>query len=99
MGEGRVKALLQLINFTLGPEPSSPILNYFYFYLKNHALGIPNTAAIFQNGANKSPICCLFYILRIFTKISSEETESPMCLSTHVANMCNPSQDMCDCYS
>ena len=71
---------------------SSPIL-------KNHALGIPNTAAIFQNGANKSPVCCLLYILRTLIKISSQETKSSICLSTHVADMCIPSQVMYDCYS
>ena len=50
-------------------KPSSPTLN-FDFLLKNHALGIPNTAIIFQNWAKKSPICCLFYILRTLIKIS-----------------------------
>ena len=42
--------------------------------MKNHALGIPNTATILQNGANKSPICFFFYIQRILIKISSQET-------------------------
>ena len=36
-------------------KPSSPILNFFDFLLKNHALGIPNTAANFQNGVNGGP--------------------------------------------
>ena len=80
-------------------KPSSHILNFFDFLLKNHALGIPNTATIFQNGANKSPICCRFYIPRTLIKISSQETKSSICLSTHVADMCIPSQVTCDCYS
>ena len=57
-------------------KPSDPILNFFDFLLKNRALGIPNATAIFQTGANKSPICCLFYILRTLIKISSQETRS-----------------------
>ena len=70
---------------------SSPILNFFDFLLKNHALGIPSTAPIFQNGANKSPIYCFFYILWTLMKISSQKTKSSICLSTHVADMCIPS--------
>ena len=64
-----------------------------------HWAGIPNTAAIFQNGANTSLMCCFFNILRTLIKISSQETKSSICLSTHVADMCIPSQVMCDCYS
>ena len=64
-------------------KPSSPILNFYDFLLKNHTLGIPNTAAIFQNGVNKSSICCLFCTLRTLIKILSRETKSSICLSTH----------------
>ena len=59
-------------------KSNSPILNFFDFLLKNHALGIPNTTAIFQNGVNMSFICRLFYILRTLLKVSSQETKSSM---------------------
>ena len=80
-------------------KPNSPIRSLFDFLLKNHALGIPNTAGIFQNGTNKSPICCLSYILGTLIKISSQETMSSICMSTHDADMCIAYQIMCDCYS
>ena len=80
-------------------KASSPIQSLSDLSLKNDALGIPNTAAIFQNGVNTSPTCCLLYILKTLIKITSQETKCFICLSTHVADMCLPSQVMCDCYS
>ena len=80
-------------------KPSSPILNFFNFLLKNHALGISTTAAIFQNGVNMSPICCLLNILRTLIKISKFHVRKPSLFAfVHVADMCIPAQVMCDCY-
>ena len=71
-------------------KPSSPILNFFRILVEEPHLG--DTAVIFQNRENKSPLCCLFNILRTLIKIMSQETKNSICLSTHVANMCSSSR-------
>ena len=90
---------LPVLKLIASNKPTSPVLNFFDFLLTDSALEIPNTAAIFQNGAKKLSIYCLFNILRSFIKISSQETKSSICLSTKVADLCIQSHVMCNCYS
>ena len=77
-------------------KSSCPILNFFSFFLKDHSLGVPDTTTIFQDRANKSFICCFFYIYGALIKSSSQEDKCSISLCTHVANMSIPSQVMCD---
>ena len=73
-----------------------PIRNFFNFFLKDHSRGVPDTTTIFQDRADKSFICCFFYIFGALIKISSQEAKCIISLCTHVANMSIPSQVMCD---
>ena len=77
-------------------KPSRSILNFFELTLKAYTRGIPNRTTIFQDWAHQSFICRLFYLLWTRVKISSQEAKGPISLSANIADMCIPSQIICD---
>ena len=77
-------------------KPSRSILNLFELILKTFTWGVPNRTTIFQDWAHQSFICCLFYLLWTKVKILSQETKGPISLSANIADMCIPSQIICD---
>ena len=77
-------------------KPSRSIFNFFELILKAYTRGVPNRTTIFQDGAHQSFIYCLFYLLWTRVKISSQEAKGPIGLSANIADMCIPSQIICD---
>ena len=77
-------------------KPSRSILNFFELILKAYTRGVPNRTTIFQDWAHQSFICCLFYLLWTRVKISSQEAKGSISLSANIADMCIPSQIICD---
>ena len=76
-------------------KSSRSILNFFELILKAYTRWVPNRTTIFQDGAHQSFICC-FYLLWTRVKISSQEAKGPTNLSAYIADMCIPSQTICD---
>ena len=66
-------------------KPSHSILYFFELILKAYTRGVPNRTTIFQDWAHQSFICCLFYLLWISVKISSQEAKGPISLSANIA--------------
>ena len=77
-------------------KPSCSILNFFELILKAYTRGVPNRTTIFQDWSHQSFICCLFYLFWTSVKISSQEAKGPIILSANIADMCIPSQIICD---
>ena len=77
-------------------KPSRSILNFFELILKAYTRGVPNRTTIFQDWAHQSFICCLFYLLWTRVKILSQEAKGPISFSANIADMCIPSQIICD---
>ena len=77
-------------------KPSRSILNFFELILKAYIRGVPNRTTIFQNWTHQSFMCCLFYLLWTSIKNLSQETKGPISLSANIADMCIPSQIICD---
>ena len=77
-------------------KPSRSILNFFELILKAYTRGVPNRTTILQDWAHQSFICCLFYLLWTSVKISSQEAKGPISLSANIADMCIPSQIICN---
>ena len=77
-------------------KPSGSFLNFFELILKAYISGVPNRTAIFQDRAHQSFICCLFHLLWTSVNISSQEAKGPVSLSANIADMCIPSQIICD---
>ena len=77
-------------------KPSRSILNFFELILKAYTRGVLNRTTIFQDWAHQSFICCLFYLLWTRVKISSQEAKGSISLSANIADMCIPSQLICD---
>ena len=78
-------------------KPIRSILNFFEeLILKAYTQGIPTRTAIFHDCAHQSFIYCLFYLLWISIKIVSQEAKGPISFSANIADMCIPSQIICD---
>ena len=86
-----IAAKLNSFTVVSGYKPSHSILNFFELILKAYSQRIPNRTAIFQDWADQSFVCCLFYLLWTSVKISSQEAKGPISLSTNIADMCIPS--------
>ena len=74
-------------------KPSRSTLNVFELILKAYNRGILNRTAIFQDWAYRSFICCLLWTS---VNISSQEAKGPISFSANIADMCIPSQIICD---
>ena len=68
-------------------KPSRSILNFFELILKAYTRGIPNRTTIFQDWAQQSFICCLFYLLWTRVKISSQEAKGPISVSANIVSV------------
>ena len=77
-------------------KTSRSSLNFFELILKAYTRGVPNRTTILQDWAHQSFICCLFYFVWTISKISSQEAKGPISLSANIADMCIPSQIICD---
>ena len=71
------------------------ILNFFELVLKTYTRGVPNRTAIFQL-YSKNGCFSRLHATSFTSCLSSQEAKGPISLSVNIADICIPSQIICD---
>ena len=77
-------------------KPSRSILNFFELLLKAYTRRVPNRTDISRTGRTSPLYAASFTPCGQGVKILSQETKGPISLSATIADMCIPSQIICD---